>query len=224
MSISSISNNLYYNYLTRADENSKADTGETASAMLGGTSASAKTAYAAYGSNMYSGVGQSAMQRAIDELKEANGGKVTFGMVTDYRAELEEDFKKTMQLGLYAMGFEETEDFQMVASPEGKIEVLCDDAELKAAVEYMLQEMPELGEQFLYIQALGNIERAGSSMSSYAQTQQAVASLQADAMDILLNGGNFLNQISSLGIGYSALMANYSESDIQYMLGANYLV
>lgn len=223
MSITSISNNLYYSYLTSSEKTTD-DTGETASSMLGAASSGSKGALAAYGSNMYSGVGQSAMQRAISELQAANGGKVTFSMVSDYRAELEEEFKNTMLLGLYAMGFDETEDFQMVATSEGEIQVLADDPEVKAAVEYMLEQLPDLREQFLYIQALGNIEKAKSSMSTYAQTKYAVASLQADSMDLLLNGGNFLEQLSGLGIGYSALMANYSNSDIQYLLGANYTV
>lgn len=225
MAVNPVSNNLYYNYLTNNDTKQN-ETLETANSMLAraGGGGGSRNAYAAYGANMYSGAGQSAMQRAINELKENNGGAVTFNMVKDYRNDLEEDFKTVMMAGLAAMGFKETDEFQMVATPEGEIEILSDDPEVKAAVAFLLEETPKLKEQFLYIQALGNIERAKGAMTTQAQMQYSQASLASDAVDLLLNGGNFLNQIGGLGIGYSALMANYSMNDIQYMLGANYLV
>lgn len=229
MSVGSVGNNnqLYYNYLTN---NSSAGslTGEasdTAEAMLSRTrGASSKNAYSAYGSNMYSGVGQNAMQRAIEELKQKNGGAVTFSMIKDYREDMEKDFKTMIMAGLALLGFEETDEFQMVATPEGEIEIMSDDPEVKAGVAFLLEETPKLKEQLLYIQALGNIERAKGAVSSQIQLQHTQANLSSDAMDIMLNGGNFLNQVGSLGVGYSALMANYSMNDIQYMLGANYLV
>lgn len=222
MAISSI-NNTYNNYFNGSLSNTKSEASETADAILAKHS-STKNAYAAYGSSMYSGAGQSAMQRAIQELKDKNGGTVTFSMVSDYRAEMEEDFKTLMMGGLALLGFEETDEFQMLATSDGTIEILSDNAEVKAAVEFMLEDSPKLQEQFLYIQALGNIERAKTAVNPQMQLQEARANLGSEAVDILLNGSNFLNQVNSLGIGYSALMANYSQNNIQYTLGANYLV
>lgn len=223
MSVNSIngSSQLYYNYLTNSETGSA---NETADAMLTNTRSAKNNAYSAYGANMYSGIGQSAMQRAIDELKEKNGGSVTFGMIADYREQMEEDFKTIITAGLAMLGFEETDDFQMIATAEGEIEVMSDDPEVKAAVNFLLEDSAKLKEQFLYMQALGNIERAKGVVSSQMQLQYTQASLASDAMDILLNGGNFLEQVGSLGVGYSSLMASYSQSDIEYMMGTNYLV
>jgi hypothetical protein len=223
MPISSVNDNqLYYNQLIG---NNKNEAFESAGALLGASGGtSAKNAYSAYGANMYSGVGQNAMQRAIDELKQKNGGAVTFGMVKDYREELEKDFKTMIMGGLALLGFEETDEFRMIATPEGEIEILSDDEEVKAAMAFLLEESPKLKEQFLYLQALGNIERAKGAVSAQMQSRYAQAGLGSEAMDILLSSGNFLGQAGGLGVGYSALMANYSMSDIQYTLGANYLV
>lgn len=225
MSISSINNSsLYYSYLVNNNDN-KNDASETADAMLGRAGSTKNSAYSAYGSNMYSGAGQNAMQKAIAAIQEENGdSKVTFSMIKDYRDKLEKEFETTIQAGLALLGFEETEDFQMVAGSDGTIKVLSDDPEVKAAVEFMMEESPKLSEHFLYIQALGNIERAQGSISAKAQMQNTQASLAADAVNILLNGANLLDQLSSLGVGYSSLTANYSESQIQYILGANYTV
>lgn len=211
-----------YNTFINDKFSTKNETSETADAVL--AKYSSKNPYAAYGSNMYSGVGQSAMQRAIEELKQKNGGAVTFSMVNDYRTEMENDFKTLMLGGLALMGFEETEDFTLRATSEGEIEIQSNDPEVKAAVAFLLEESPKLKEQFLYIQALGNIERSKGAVSSHMQMQQAQADLAADAMDIMLNSGNFLNQASGLGLGYSSLMANFSQGNMQAMLGANYLV
>lgn len=218
-------NNSYSNssYLADLMSGKKTDANETADSVLSQYK-STKNTYSAYGANMYSGVGQSAMNRAINELKEANNGKVTFSMIQDYRSNLEEDFKKSMQIGLTLLGFEKTEDFQLMATPEGDIEIMCEDPELREAVAFLLEETKDLKDQFLYIQALGNIERAKGTMTGYMENLYGKASLQADSLDILLNGSDFINQISSLGIGYSSLLANFNTDSVQYMLGANYTV
>lgn len=225
MAINPLGSSSYYNnYLTDSLTDKKSDAAETAEAMLANYKGG-KNAYSAYGANMYSGPGQSAMQRAINEIKEKNGGAVTFGMVTEYREELEGDFKTVIMAGLAMLGLEDTDEFQMVATPDGEIAVMSDDPEVKAAVSFLLEETPKLKEQFLYIQALGNIERAKGTMSAQAQMGYTQASLAGDAVDILLNGSALLEQFGSGGgLGYSTLMAQYSQNSIQYMLGANYMV
>lgn len=224
MAISSVnSNTLYYTYLNNSDSNDTS--GSVADAVLAKVGNAKNSAYSAYASNMYSGEGQAAMLKAIEAIQEENGGgKVTAKMVTEYREQLESEFETTIQAGLALLGFEETAEFQMTATTDGKVAVLCDDPEVKAAVEFLMSESPKLSEHFLYIQALGNIERAQGTLSAKSQLQNSQTSLAADAVDLLLGGSDLLSQLSSLGVGYSTLSANYSESQIQYILGANYTV
>ena len=182
--------------------------------------ASKNSAYTAYGSNMHNGAGQAAMQRAVEELRARIGGPVTFDMVQDYRAEQEKGFSLLMQAGLYAQGVTESEDFYLVASPAGQISVNCADPVLKEKVFALLAENPELSEQFLFIQALGNVERSRQAGSTLSQQRETKANLGMQAVDI------FMNAAAQQGVGYSSLLGAFEGGwdSAQFFMGANLTV
>ncbi|MDR2051560.1 MAG: hypothetical protein LBQ63_07320 [Deltaproteobacteria bacterium] len=217
MSVNSI--NAYHMSLTdfiatpaEEDENSPR------SSLL--TQSARNSAYAAYGADLLSGPGQEAMKRALEELQSRSGGPVTFERVREYRAELEKNFTLQVQGGLFLLGVTECDDFQLAATPEGEIEILSQEPALKEKLETLFAENPELKEQFLYIQALGNIERAGQSLSPRLRQQAALADLGAQAVNI------FMEAASSKGAGYSSLLGNFNgaEGSMQFLLGANLTV
>ncbi|MCL1889574.1 MAG: hypothetical protein FWF99_03605 [Desulfovibrionaceae bacterium] len=177
-------------------------------------------ALSAYGGNMLSGPGQAAMQRAVQELREAHGGPVTFAMVREYREEMENSFTLLMQASIYALGLEESADFFLSASPEGQIEVSSSDPILREMVTALFAENPELGEQFLYIQALGNIEKTSQAGTPLMAQQAARANLGMQSVDI------FIQAAASQGFGYSSLLGLYdgSSGGLSYFLGANMTV
>ncbi|MCL1915837.1 MAG: hypothetical protein FWG17_03920 [Desulfovibrionaceae bacterium] len=177
-------------------------------------------ALSAYGGNMLSGPGQTAMQRAVQELRETQGGPVTFAMVREYREEMENSFTLLMQASIYALGLEESQDFFLSASQEGRIEVSSSDPILREMVTALLAENPKLGEQFLYIQALGNIEKTSQASTPLMARQSAKANLGMQSVDI------FIKAAASQGFGYSSLLGLYdgSSGDLSYFLGANMTV
>lgn len=197
-------------YLRGSEEEEKAS----------GLRAARNSAAAAYGGNAWSGPGVEAMRQAVTDLQASGSGPVTFAMLEAYQAELEEEFTALMQAGLYMRGLEESEDFQLLATPEGQISVSSRDEALKKEVEAMLEENPKLVDQFLYIQALGNIERTRRLTPPALLNQEARAGLSAQAVDI------FAQAAAGQGMGYSPLLGNYSaeEGAMQFLLGANLVV
>ncbi|MDR2503595.1 MAG: hypothetical protein LBD82_04320 [Deltaproteobacteria bacterium] len=181
---------------------------------------SKNNAYAVYGGNMHTGAGQAAMLLAVEELRARTGGPVTFDMVRDYRAELEKEFSLLMQVGLYAQGITESEDFYLIASSEGNIDVNCVDPVLKEKVSALLAENPDLSEQFLFIQALGNVERSKQVGSTLQQQRETKANMGMQAVDI------FLNAAVQQGMGYSSLLGAFegNQDSAQFFLGANLTV
>jgi hypothetical protein len=91
---------------------------------------------------------------------------------------------------------------------------------LKEKIQALLDGTKGLKEQFLFIQALGNIERARASLNPQSQLLGSMAELRTQAVDI------FLDAASSQGFGYSSLLGNYngSANSLQFLLGANYTI
>ncbi|MDL2285732.1 hypothetical protein LJB93_03200 [Desulfovibrio sp. OttesenSCG-928-F07] len=219
MAVSSIS--AYNTQMSLTDYMLKDNTQKTeeeSSASSNLSVAQRNNVFKSYGANANTGIGQKAMLRAVEELKEQTGGPVTFSMINEYRDQLEKEFTLSVQVGLTLMGVEESDDFRLLATADGEIEILCDDPELKEKIATLLEESEGMKDQFLYIQALGNIQRTQQTLGARSQMMSTKASLGADAMDI------FLNSAATQGTGYSSLLGNFSGGSAQYLLGANYTV
>ncbi|MDR1241426.1 MAG: hypothetical protein LBM00_01370 [Deltaproteobacteria bacterium] len=225
MSINSINQYTYGLTLTDflsngdgTDKNSRADSLGAA----GSLAAVNKKLYGAYGANMQSEAGMAAIQKALGEITPDGSGRITFKMINEHRAELEENFTTMVKAGLLLSGADENVEFQIIATPEGDMQIQCADPEQKTRIEQFFADVPELQEQFLYIQALGNMERARASATASTHrlnAQATEAGLQSQAMEV------FFNDIFSSGVGYSSLLADFDSGEsADYFVGANYFV
>jgi predicted unusual protein kinase regulating ubiquinone biosynthesis (AarF/ABC1/UbiB family) len=226
MSINSINQYTYgislTDFLTGStdeEESSKLNSAGSGSSL----SAVNKKAYAgAYGASMQSEAGMAVIKQALEEIEPDSSGRITFNMIKEHRAELEENFTTMVKAGLLVSGVDQNVEFQLISTPEGEMQVQCDNPEQKAQIESFFKTIPELKDQFLYIQALGNMERAQTSATATTHrlnAQATKAGLQSQAME------TFFNDIFSSGMGYSSLLANFdSEETADYFVGANYFV
>lgn len=220
MSISSIngySNLSLVDFLTKNTDETENEQLSELSLLTTTATAAAKNAYSAA---MQSTEGMDAIKRAIQEIAP-DGGRVTFSMISDYRAELEEELTTLVKAGLLMAGADVNVEFKMLLNSSGEFEIQCDDPEQKALIEKFFAENEELVDQFEYIQALGNMERAqnSSTASSHRFYLDGVKSgLQSQAMDTF-----FTDMFSSGQVGYSSILADFGE-DTEYFVGANYYV
>lgn len=222
MSVSSV--NQYTYGMTLADlyyQTAQNESSDNSSLLSGGLS---KTSYAnlgAYGT-IQSGEGVEAIKKAVSELQADGNGRVTFKMIQEYCAELEQNFERGMRAAVSLAGAPEDLEFKLVANSRGEVEVMCDDAGAKALIEAVLKEIPALEEEFKYIQALKNADKAQSSSAAASRRlslQAAKAGLQQEAMETFLT-----DLFSSGSLGYSSLLAEFDSDSASYFLGANYLV
>lgn len=175
----------------------------------------------AYGSNMFSSEGQAAIQRALEEITPDANGRITFRMITQHKQELEEDFTTLVKAGLLLSGADPDMEFKLVANSDGTMSVLCDDPEQKKLIEDFFAANEELEDQFMYIQALGNMERAQQSATAQSHrlyNTAAKAGLQQQAME------TFFSEMMNAGVGYSSIMAEFGLENTDYFVGANYYV
>lgn len=192
------------------EENSILDTSTTAAKarMLQASSTSTnKRAGNAYGISASSGVGQAALNRALSEMGNS-GSRVTFKDIANYQKELETRFSASLRMDLYEQGVDMNTEFSLNMSSEGEIEVLCNDPVAKEKIINYLKDNPEVCEDFGYIQALANLDRArkgpaGASMlmDSIVQSKKAI---QLEAVN------TFFDEALSSGMKYSSLMASFS--------------
>lgn len=169
--------------------------------------AQAKKAQSAYGvgAGMSSDIGQAALNKALSEIKTETG-KVTFKDVEEHRKNLEEEFSATVRLALMEHGVYLDVDFSLTMTADGNIHVKCDDALVREKIEKYLKDNPKVCEQFGYIQALSNLNRARQSSPAGLQGGRiAKAGMQAQAMEA------FFGEAMNAGMNYAALMAEFGQ-------------
>ena len=174
--------------------------------------ASSKRANNAYGGTISasSGIGQAALNRALSEM---GGGstRVTFSDIANYQKELESKFSKDLRLDLFEAGVSLDTEFSLNMTSEGEIQVLCNDPQAKLAIEKYLEENPEVCEDFGYIQALANLERAKQSPLGAAKLMDGV--LQSKKEIQLQAVETFFDDALSSDMKYSSLMATFASAD-----------
>lgn len=177
----------------------------SANALL--SSAQSKRAQNAYGGSASSAIGQAALKKALSEMT-ANGGAVTFKDVAEYREQLEAEFSVLLRVALAEKGVSLETEFTLNMDSDGKISVNCDDALAKETIQQYLADNPEACEQFGYIQALANLERARQSpagaSAAWQEARNATKEFQAQAIEA------FFDAALGSGMGYSSLLATFT--------------
>ena len=180
-----------------------------------------KQAQDAYGgAGLSSSVGQAALKRALSEMG-ASGGKVTFADIAAYQKQLETTFSVELRVALAAKGVSPETEFTLNISSDGVVSVNCDDPVAKEKIEKYLEDNPKVCEQFGYIQALANLDRARQSQAAVRQDMKNTkAELQASAIESFF--GNALNS----GMNFSSMLASFGAggNEASYYTGVDYLV
>lgn len=174
-----------------------------------------------YNTPTKSQAGSEALSRALKEITPNASGRITFQMIEQHHAELKEEFTMAVRGALRQKELPEDTEFRLVSNSDGKIEVICDDPEAKKVIEELFAENEALTEQFHYIQALGNLDRAQLNVSPEHMNmnkQAFKAGLQAQAWQ------TFFEASMESGNGYSSLMADFGLDSASYLLGANFTV
>ena len=192
------------------------DSSDSASSSLSSSAAGALAALRnekarnAYGGSGVTTLGQTAISRALVEMKSGGTGKVTFKDIAAHREKLETEFTLQVRVDLAKRGVSTDEEFTLIMTPDGKIQVDCADAAVKEKIERYLEEHQDTCEQFGYIQALSNLERARQSpagrLAAWREVRDVGKAYQFQAVEA------FFNEALCSGMNYSSLMADFSAS------------
>lgn len=198
---------------------------ESSSQLL--SSMRSRRAQNAYGGSAASATGQAALNRALSEM-QTNGGKVTFKDIAEHREKLELEFSAQVRVDLAKLGVDLDTEFTLTMTPEGNIQVACDDPLAKETIQKYLSDNPEVCEQFGYIQALSNLERArqspAGSMAAWQEVGNAKKEYQAQAVEL------FFSDALSTGMNYTSLLASFgassssTESSTSFYAGLDFTV
>ena len=207
--------------IKREEEANGLDGGNAAAENLLSSVRRNKQAQNAYGgAGLASSVGQAALKRALSEMG-VSGGKVTFADIAAYQEQLETTFSAGLRVALAEQGVSPDTEFTLNISSDGVVSVSCDDAVAKEKIEKYLEDNPKVCEQFGYIQALANLDRARQSPAAVRQDMRNIkAELQASAIEAF-----FSNALNS-GMNFSSMLASFGAggSEASYYTGVDYLV
>ena len=171
------------------------------------SSAQNKKASSAYGGGSAASiVGQAALQRALSEM-DGSGGKITFKQIAEHKEKLELEFTVNLRTALLKEGISLETEFSLSIDKDGKIDILCNDPIARGKIQKYLADSPKACEQFGYIQALSNLERArqspASAIAAWRDVRSATAELQTQALEA------FLGTAIDSGMDYSSILANF---------------
>ena len=189
------------------------------------SSAQNRKAQGAYGGgSATSAIGQAALQRALSEM-DGSGGKITFKQIAEHKEKLELEFTVNLRAALLKEGVPLETEFSLSMDKDGKIDVLCDDPIARKKIQQYLADNPKVCEQFGYIQALSNLERAkqspASAMTAWRDVRSATAELQTQAIEA------FFGAAIDSGMDYSPILANFGaggSSKAAFYTGLNFKV
>ena len=181
-----------------------------ASKTLEDSATAKRRANNAYGSGATSAIGQAALKKAISEMQATTDGTITFTKIAAYQKQLEEQFTAKVRVDLVGKGVPLDVDFTLTLSSEGKVQVDCENAAAKEKIQKYLADNKKVGEQFGYIQALANLDRAKQSpagaSAAWQELRNAKANIQAQAVEM------FFSDAMSSGMNYSSVLANFAGS------------
>jgi hypothetical protein len=185
----------------------------------GSASGRAKGVYG--GSSLASPVAQAAVQRAMEELRAQGKDRVSFSEIAQYRQQMEEEFSLRVRLDLHDRGPPPETSYTLHLSSEGTVSVACDDPWAKDLINRYLSESPQTCEQFGYIQALANVDRARQSPAAIsASLRDAKVELQTSVV------AAFTSEALNSGLmDYAAILADFqSSAATRFYTGLSYTV
>ena len=151
---------------------------------------------------------QAAVKKALAEMQADGEKHITFEKIAAYQKKLEEEFSTTVRADIYKLGVSLETEFSINMSSEGNISVNCADPAAKKVIEKYLSDNPKVCEQFGYIQALANVDRASRSPAALGTNLRDVkAGLQASAVEAFMS-----DALSSGVMDYSGLLADFGGS------------
>lgn len=206
--------------IKREEESTGLDGANTTAENLLNSARKSKQAQSAYGAGLSSSTGQAALKRALSEMG-VTGGKVTFSDIAAYQEQLETTFSVGLRVALAEQGVSADTEFTLNIGSDGAISVACDDAVAKAKIEKYLEDNPKVCEQFGYIQALANLDRARQSPAALRQDMRSMKmELQSSAIEA------FFGEALSSGMNFSSMLASFgsNSSKASYYVGVDYLV
>lgn len=106
---------------------------------------------------------QAALKRALEELSQQSGGTVTFSDIRQYQQDLEKMFTAGVRMAVTELGVDPDSEFTLRLNNDGKIQVITDDPAEQYIIQSFLKDNPKVCEEFGYIQALANLEKARQS-------------------------------------------------------------
>ena len=169
-----------------------------------------------------SDVGKAALNRALKEMQGMVDGPITFDKIYEYRDYLETKFTVETKVEMTKRGVDPEQEFTIVMGADGDISVACDDPATKEAVLQYLKETPEACEEFGYIQALGNLQRAQQT-AAWPSVQVTKATLVNSAIEAM-----FDETLSSGAMVFSSLTAQFSglgeHNSASFYTGVNFAV
>jgi hypothetical protein len=190
-------------------------TGAQELASSGARSASQRAKEAYGGAGLASPVVRAAVQRAMQELGARGGDRVTFKEIAQYREEAEEEFSLRVRLELNDLGLPPETAYTLRLSSEGSISVACDDPAARDLINRYLAESPETCEQFGYIQALTNVDKAGRNPAAIsASLHEAKASLRASVVEAFSAGA-----LDAGLLDYASILADFQPSEVRFYTG-----
>jgi seryl-tRNA synthetase len=190
------------------------------SSKVNSTVSNAKSQYEQ--ASVSSEVSQAALNKALAALQANGEDFITFSKISAYQKELEENLSTVMRADLYMLGVPLETNFTMKLSSDGQISVVCDDPAAKQVIEQYLSDNPDVCEQFGYIQALANLDRARQSPQNMnTAMRDAQAQLQASAVEAFMS-----SSLDSGIINYADMLATFdgSSNSTKFYAGLNFSV
>lgn len=169
-----------------------------------------------------SDIGKAALNRALSEMQGKVDGTITFDKIYEYQKYLEAKFTVELKMEMTSRGVDPDQEFTIAIDTEGAISVECDDPDTKQAVQEYLDKNPKVCEEFGYIQALGNLQRAQQS-SVWPGLRNVKSEIVASAIEAM-----FDETLASGTMDFAALTAKFNGSgtnnDAQFYTGLSFTV
>lgn len=146
---------------------------------------------------------------AMDAMGLASDSRVTFTHLTNYQAQVEEEFNKTLKECLQKQGISEIPDFTLQLNDDGTATVYSGN-ESKDAIQKVFDENPDLIKAYQKIEALSGIEKAREAMQIAPSEMRKRIQIEAMA--------SWWDQANSSG---GSSFSNYSNGSLSLLQGVN---
>lgn len=143
----------------------------------------------------------SALSGIMDDMNLGANDTVSFRTLAEYQENLQNTFTEQVKSDLRKLGLDENTQFSLVAGTSGSgVNVICDDAEARAAIEKYLKDNPDVVTSFEKIQSLNKLEE--SRKSRKVDVDAIRNRLQIESMTAWFSTNNSIASFYSGGAAY----------------------